>query len=45
VIASVLSTLLSMAFGFDTVMLIALVLYGVAIAALLRIPEVAAQSA
>ncbi len=41
VVASVMSTLLSMAFGFDTVMLIALVLYGVAIAALLRIPEAA----
>ncbi|HEV7732160.1 MAG TPA: hypothetical protein VGR62_08360 [Candidatus Binatia bacterium] len=41
VVASVLSTLLSMALGFDAVMLLALVLYAIGIGALLRIPEAA----
>jgi hypothetical protein len=38
VVASVLSTLLSMTFGFRAVMLLALAVYGVAIAALGRLP-------
>jgi spermidine synthase len=38
VVASVLATVLSMSFGFQNVMWIALMLYGVAIAALRRIP-------
>jgi spermidine synthase len=44
VVASVLATLLSMTFGFEAVMLLALAIYVVAIAALRRIPTSAASA-
>ena len=42
VASSVLSTVLAMSFGFDMVMLLALVMYAIGIGAMMRIPEVRA---
>lgn len=42
VVGSVAATILAMAFGFDTTLLIAIAVYWIGIAALLRVPEAAA---
>jgi hypothetical protein len=44
VVASILSTVCSMAFGFDAVMLIAVGIYAVGVLALRRVPSVEARA-
>ena len=44
VVSSVLATILSMSFGFRAVMLLAVVLYAVGVAAMLRIPPAASSA-